>query len=521
MALKTLVGQRIMNDVLKPLNKKGSKHQLWKVLVVDKLGMRIVSTCLKMHDLAAEGVTIVEDVDKDREPLQTMDCIYMLAPTEATINRIIGDFIHPPTKQLYRACHIFFLETCPDQLFDKLGKAPVAKFIRTCKEINIAFLPYESQVFSLDSPNSFQVYYNPNFAQERTAVLERLAEQIATLCSCLGEYPSIRFRNDNEKNIELAEMVQRKLDAYKADEPSMGEGPEKAKSQILILDRGFDCFTPLLHELTFQAMAYDLLPIKNDVFTYQASAQGPDKEVILDEKDDLWVELRHQHIAHVSKNVSKYMRTFMESKKLNTDGASMRDLTTMIKKMPQYQKELGKYSCHLHLAEDCMNKYRGSVDKLCKVEQDLAMGTDAEGEKIRDHMRNIVPVLLDPDVAVDNKIRIILLYILAKHGQIPMQEHRQQITNLGNLGVNVLLDDLMEDAIEDRLDQKHFPFIGGRNPTLASRPTPSRCVAPMKSPAHPRTGRSLSLWDSVASLVLTLHEHQAPRAINTKERSVR
>uniref|UniRef100_A0A7N8XK09 Syntaxin binding protein 2 n=1 Tax=Mastacembelus armatus TaxID=205130 RepID=A0A7N8XK09_9TELE len=466
-----------------------------QVLIVDHMSMRILSSCCKMSDILAEGVTIVEDINKRREPISSLEAIYFLSPMEKSVRALINDF--RDAAFAYKAAHIFFTDTCPDGLFAELGRSRVAKVIKTLKEINVAFLPYESQVFSLDDPTSLYSFYSSKANEGRGKMMENLAEQIATLCDTLKEYPAIRYRKGPEET-----------------------GPDKARSQLIIVDRGFDPISPILHELTFQAMAYDLLDIKQDIYTYQTTgiANSKEREVLLDEDDELWVQLRHMHIADVTKLFLCYDPIWV---KCFAFQANIKDLSQMLKKMPQYQKELSM------------------VSRIKGGKKDLAMGENAEGEPLKDAMKSIVPVLLDKDIGAYEKIRIILLYIfhkkkgvaeenlakLIQHANIQTTESTI-ITNMQNLGFisfvkgrnagksmpdrkertestyelsrwTPIIKDVMENAIEDKLDRKQWPFIADPAPISTTQTAVSARFGHWhknKSPTEYRSGPRLIIF---------------------------
>ncbi|XP_036376945.1 syntaxin-binding protein 3 [Megalops cyprinoides] len=486
--LKKIVWQRIRETIIADCR----KSEVWKILMLDHFTTKIMSSCCKMSDLMLDKITIVEDLFKIREPVLEMKAVYFITPTRKCVDALINDF---KVKPKYKAAYVYFTDYCPDDLFSDMKKH-CAKSIRICKEINLSFLPLESQVFTCDNPDAFKSIYSPH-SQDKDETMQKLADQIVTLCATLEENPGVRYRKDTtlDNAKKLAELVDKKLTQhYEIDENPKKKG--KTQAQLLIVDRGFDPVSPILHELTYQAMAYDLMSIKSDTYKYKAK-DGSEKEALLNENDQLWVRLRHMHIAEVSEQIPKLVKEISANKKHADEKITISGLSQLMKKMPSFRKQLAEKTVHLNLTEDCMNRFQQDVEKLCKAEQDLAVGSDVEGQKVKDPMRTLLPVLLHPHSTHD-KIRAVLLYIFSLNGtteenlnkliqHVKIENESEFILNWKELGVPIIsssnlfsfrkpsrrdrsheetynlsrwtpvIKDVMEDAVENKLDSREWP----------------------------------------------------------------
>ena len=210
----------------------------------------------------------------------------------------------------------------------------------------------------------------------------------------LGEYPTIRYYRPKAPTHEasilcshLARFVQDELDLYAKfhndfPPPSSQNRP---RGTLYIVDRTMDLFAPFVHEFTYQAMAHDLLPIKEGekvTFRTTINEGQPDqeeKDIPITEKDRLWLENRHRHMKDVTDKLMADFRKFLAdnpnfTNKSDADAMGGRNGLNAIKDMmaglPQFQEMKEAYALHLGMAQESMNRFQKfKLADLSTVEQ--------------------------------------------------------------------------------------------------------------------------------------------------------
>jgi syntaxin-binding protein 1 len=219
-----------------------------------------------------------------------------------------------------------------------------------------------------------------------------------------------------------------------------------------------DIVAPLVHEFTYQAMAHDLLPIKEGekvlykTTVNEGGADQQEKEMEIGEKDKIWVENRHRHMKDTIEKLMGDFQKFIDENphftNSESDATSLNAIKDMLAGLPQFQELKEAYSLHLSMAQECMNIFQHhKLPDIASVEQSLATGLDEDFRKPKNLADQVVRLLDDESIGPADRLRLIMLYIIFRdglimddiqrllaHSSLPPQDG-EVITNLDLLGV--------------------------------------------------------------------------------------
>lgn len=260
--------------------------------------------------------------------------------------------------------------------------------------------------------------------------------QITGICISLGEYPKVRYYRPQNPLHEasvlcthLARFVQEELDNYAQWNKEFPPPSNRPTGVLVLTDRSMDLMAPLVHEFTYQAMAHDLLTIKEgDKVTYhmtvnEGQPDAEEKDMELQDKDKVWVDNRHRHMKDTIDKLMGDFQKFLDQNPnfTNEDDrkANLNTIKDMLAGLPQFQEMKEAYSLHLSMAQECMNVFqRHKLPDIASVEQTLATGLDEDFRKPKNILQEVVRLLDDDSIVKPDRLRLAMAYLIYRDGVI-------------------------------------------------------------------------------------------------------
>lgn len=475
---------------------------------------------------------VVENVGVPRQSSPHLSGIYYITPTNESVQALLADFSKRGTPQ-YKAVHVFFSSPVDPALLQAIrGCQRLVERLVTLKEVNLEYvlLP-DHRSFTTSQDSALQAFFGASIdsSDEYRDEVGIMATRLATVFVTLKEFPSIRYRaalppgEEYPAGLESRLLVAQRLavELYEAlaELQRAGKIPERETCELIITDRGFDPVAPIIHEWTYEAMLHDLLEgtdsLHGKIYTYNTQTQdgkNEPKDHILDERDSMFVDLRHRHFAAATMRITSALDDLRSKSRLASRSSSLgeldlRSMGKLVQALPQYRDQLAQLSVHVEVASSlnrAIDTHR--LTDLGKLEQDLVYGDATSKELISFLSSNQMLPAAD-------KVRALMCYAATHQEKLdPSRQAQWQkvarlsgaemavITNLEYLGVPVckrqrgglagisfgrrrrravrkdreadedeqqfalsrfvpVLSEVIEDASGGRLSQEEYPYV--------------------------------------------------------------
>ena len=364
-SFRALTRRRILDDMLGKVSAQGGGE--WKVLVLDPVTVRVVSSSCGMSDLTGAGVPSWENLAQGREPQRSLDAVYFITPDPESVERLCADFAaKKPEARLYRRAHVFFSSPCaPAQLAAVKKCRGLVDALGSLAELNLEYVAKDARTFITDQPDALRVFFGAPIhpATQPTPPRRSASRSASPPSSPPSATPSVHGAAIGSGTGTSTPGVIPRRRRRAARVPSHARRARRARPDGGA--RGADVRSPRAGSIlrrrrargarwTYEAMVHDLLPVSPlGVYRYDIETNaGPQrKEAVLGESDPLWVELRHAHIASALHTLAEKARLFSEQGGGRLTGESTTgSIKRAVENLPRFMEAQAKLSVHTSIA---------------------------------------------------------------------------------------------------------------------------------------------------------------------------
>ncbi|KAI5190785.1 vacuolar protein sorting-associated protein 45 [Nematocida sp. AWRm77] len=308
-----------MDVLLKDIRSALSRGEGIKALLLDEFTKCALSPIIPHAELLACDFFLFDIISQERECID-VSCVSVLS--KQSLCALVQEVASPRYKEYY----VFFT--------DELSRAEIAEIANQDRHGVVKELQ-ELYLRAVPADKGLLVAEGSGLA---------LAQSIAYILKGLGVSPSVRYLFGSEAAYHTGHVIS----SFFAD-------TEVCNGDVLVLERSFDMFTPLLYPWTYQSMAREYLSYENGTISWKG------KHIYVSEDDTFFQHTKFRDILAATEYLSESLKHVKASRETAGEFVStIRQRAKDSERLIQHLKALSEIS-QLCLPNDKVSEVCASV----------------------------------------------------------------------------------------------------------------------------------------------------------------